>query len=83
MSLAAESAPDHPGVQALTYGPVVLSSVYATDPGPATPQLTLASVRRTAAQPMTFEAVARGKPVRMIPVNQVAHEYYTVYYQTV
>jgi DUF1680 family protein len=83
MRLTAEPTPDHPTVQALTYGPVVLSGVYAANPGPATPQLRLASVRRTAAQPMAFEAVADGKPMKMIPVHRVAHEYYTVYFQTV
>jgi DUF1680 family protein len=83
MQLAVEPTPDHPSVQALTYGPVVLSGVYGRDPGPLTPQLELASVRRTAAQPMTFEAVADHKPVRLIPVARAAHEYYTVYWQMV
>ena len=70
-------------MQALTYGPVVLSGVYPTDPGSLTPQLDLASVSRTTEQPMTFQAVTNGVPTRMIPVNRAAHEYYTVYYQTV
>ena len=41
-------------------------------------------VRRTAAQPMAFEAAAKShrKPVRLIPVARAAHEYYTVYWQT-
>ena len=81
MQLAVEPTPDHPAVQALTYGPVVLSGVYGRDPGQLTPQLELASVRRTAAQPMTFEAVADHKPVRLIPVARAAHEYYTTYWQ--
>jgi hypothetical protein len=76
MQLAVEPTPDHPAVQALTYGPVVLSGVYGRDPGQLTPQLELASVRRTAAQPMTFEAVADHKPVRLLPVARAAHEYY-------
>ena len=62
MELAVEPTPDHPAVQALTYGPVVLSGVYGSDPGSLTPQLEMASVRRTAAPSMTFEAVAGHKP---------------------
>jgi DUF1680 family protein len=81
MQLAVEPAPDHPAVQALTYGPVVLSGVYPRDPGSLTPRLEMASIRRTAAQPMTFEAVTDHKPVRLIPVARAAHEYYTTYFQ--
>jgi DUF1680 family protein len=84
MQLAFEPTPDHPSVQAAIYGPVVLSGVYAKDPGELTPALDTASVRRTAAQPMAFEGTAKnhGKPVRLIPVARAAHEYYTVYWQT-
>ncbi len=84
MQLTFEPTPDRPSVQAALYGPVVLSGVYATDPGDLTPVLDTASVRRTAVQPMTFEAAAKthGKPVRLIPVARAAHEYYSVYWQT-
>jgi uncharacterized protein len=84
MQLAFEPTPDFPSVQAAIYGPVVLSGVYATDPGELTPALDTASVHRTAAQPMAFEAAApaHGKPIRLIPVARAAHEYYTVYWQT-
>ena len=81
MQLAVEPTPDHPTVQALIYGPVVLSGVYGSDPGTLTPQLEMASVRQTAAQPMTFEGVADRKPVKMIPIARAAHEYYTTYWQ--
>ncbi len=82
MRLTFEPAPDKPSVQALTYGPVVLSGVYPADPGPLTPVLDPASVHRTAAAPMTFDALANRKPARLIPVSRAAHEYYTVYWQT-
>jgi DUF1680 family protein len=82
MQLAVEPTPDNPAVQALTYGPVVLGGVHGSDPGSLTPRLELASVRRTATQPMTFEAVAGSQPVRLIPVARAAHEYYTVYWRT-
>ena len=83
MQLAVEPTPDHPAVQALTYGPVVLSGVHGTDPGSLTPQLEMASVRRTAAQPMTFEGVADHKPVTLLPIARVAHEYYTTYWEMI
>jgi DUF1680 family protein len=85
MQLAFEPTPDHPSVQALTYGPVVLSGVYPASPGYLTPPLDPASVQRTAARPMTFEAAPKtnGHPLKLIPVSRAAHEYYTVYWQTV
>ena len=82
MQLAFEPTPDQPAVQALTYGPVVLAGVYPTDPGSLTPLLDPASVHRTAAAPMTFEALANRHPARLIPVSRAAHKYYTVYWQT-
>jgi uncharacterized protein len=83
MELAVEPTPDHPAVQALTYGPVVLSDVYGSDPGSLTPQLEMASIHRTAAPSMTFEAVADGKPVTMKPIARATHEYYTTYFQMI
>jgi uncharacterized protein len=81
MELAVEPTPDRPAVQALIYGPVVLSGVYGSDPGSLTPQLEMASIHRTAAPAMTFEAVANRKPITMIPIARAAHEYYTTYWQ--
>jgi len=83
MQLAVEPTPDHPAVQALTYGPVVLSAVHGSNPGMLTPQLDMASIHRTAAQPMTFQAVAARQPVTLIPIARAAHEYYTTYFQMV
>ena len=83
MELAVEPTPDHPAVQALTYGPVVLSGVYPKDPGSLTPPLTMASIHRTATQPMTFAAISGGKPIKLIPIARAAHEYYTTYFQMV
>jgi DUF1680 family protein len=82
MRLAFEPTPDHPNVQAVTFGPVVLSGVSSASPGTLTPALDVASVQQTAAQPMTFGAISGGKPVTLIPVSRAAHEYYTVYWQT-
>jgi DUF1680 family protein len=84
MRLTLEPAPDDPSVQAVTYGPVVLSGVSATGPGDLPPTLDTASVRRTATMPMTFEATSatKSEPFKLIPVSRAAHEYYTVYWQT-
>jgi DUF1680 family protein len=87
MRLAFTSAPDAPSVQAVTYGPVVLSGLYgatyaaAKAPAPL-PVIDPTSVRRVAAEPMTFEASADGRRVTMIPVARAQHEPYTVYWQT-
>ncbi len=83
MRLAFEPAPDHPAVQAVTYGPVVLSGVYPANPGPLTPQLQLTSLQRAAGRPLAFDALSGRQPVRLIPVSRAAHEYYTVYWQAV
>jgi hypothetical protein len=98
MRLAFSPAPDDPAVQAVTYGPVVLSgrygASYATLTSPLTvvpardtgitplPVLDTTSVRRTAAQPMTFEATADAQPITLVPVARAQHEHYTVYWQT-
>ena len=82
MRLAFEPTPDDPAVQAVTYGPVVLSGVYPGNPGALTPALDVGSVQQTATQPMTFGAISGGKPVTLIPVSRAAHEYYSVYWQT-
>jgi uncharacterized protein len=83
MQLAFEPTPDQPTVQAVTYGPVVLSGVYPANPGAVTPALEVSSVQQTATEPMTFGAISGGKPVTLIPVSRAAHEYYTTYFQAV
>jgi hypothetical protein len=115
MRLTFTPAPDDPAVQAVTYGPVVLSGLYGASyaggagnsapavgpaPGrssdqraalglssvdgrsPSLPALDVTSIRRTAAQPMTFEATADAQPVTMVPVARAQHEHYTVYWRT-
>ena len=55
----------------------------AADEAPNTlPVLDAASVRRTTAQPMTFQATADANPITMIPVSRASHEPYTVYWYT-
>jgi hypothetical protein len=83
MQLAVEPTPDHPEVQALTYGPVVLSAVHPRNPGWLTPQLEMGSISRTSAPQLTFQAVANRQPVKLLPIARAAHEYYTTYFQMV
>jgi DUF1680 family protein len=96
MGLAFHPAPDNPAIQAVSYGPVVLSGLTgdrsATGPGhPADsadeaantlPVLDLASIRRTAAHPVTFQAIADADQITMIPVARARHDPYTVYWYT-
>ena len=87
MRLAFTPAPDDPAVQAVSYGPVVLSGLDGADAGDGTgvaepPVLDTASVRRTAANPMTFEATAGAGRITLVPVARAQHEHYTVYWQT-
>src|SRR5260370_34120549 len=82
MGVAFHPAPHQPLVQAVTYGPVVLAGAYGTDTSTVMPLLDTASVRRAGQQPMTFSAVADGKPVTLIPVARAYHQHYTVYWRT-
>jgi DUF1680 family protein len=50
--------------------------------GPLLPVLDPASVRRTAANPMAFEATADAQLISLVPVARAQHEPYTVYWQT-
>ncbi len=69
-------------MQAVTYGPVVLAGAYGTDTSTAMPLLDTTSVRRAGQYPVTFTAVADGKPVTRIPVARAHHQHYTVYWRT-
>jgi len=96
MRLAFHPAPDDPAIQAVSFGPVVLSGLtgtrsavaggYPADSGDEAagtlPVLDASSVRRTAAQPMTFQAIANARQITMVPVARARHEPYTVYWYT-
>jgi DUF1680 family protein len=82
MRLSLNPAPDDPAVQAVTYGPVVLSGAYGTDAATAMPRLDTGSVKATPRSPLTFEATASGRPVTLIPIAQMQHQHYSVYWLT-
>jgi uncharacterized protein len=83
MQMAVEPTPDHPEVQALTYGPVVLSAVHPRNPGTLTPQLEMGSISPTAAPRLTFDATVNRQPVTLLPIGRVTRQYYTTYFQMV
>jgi hypothetical protein len=82
MRLALSPAPDSPRVQAVTYGPVVLSGGYGGREITAMPRLSTGSVTLASAQPLAFQAVAGGQPVMLVPVARMHHQYYNVYWLT-
>jgi hypothetical protein len=61
----------------------VLSGVHGSNPGMLTPQLEMASIQRTAAQPMAFGGIVDHKPATLLPIGRVTHEYYTTYFQMI
>lgn len=82
MALALHPTPDDAAVQAVTYGPVVLSGGYGDRAVMPMPRLDTTSVRRTAARPMTFHATADGQDVTLTPIARTHHQHYTVYWLT-
>jgi uncharacterized protein len=82
MTLAASPTPDRPRVQAISYGPVVLSAGYGTEALAAMPRLELGSVALAASRPLGFTATAGGREVQLIPVARMHHQHYNVYWQT-
>ncbi|MGP3972254.1 beta-L-arabinofuranosidase domain-containing protein [Streptomyces sp. 6N223] len=80
MRLRLLPTPDDPGVQAVTYGPVVLSGAYGdADLGGRLPALDAGSIAATDT-PLTFTATADGSPVTLIPFHDNHHQNYTVYW---
>ena len=49
---------------------------------PSLPTLDAASVRRTAVNPMTFEATADAQRITLVPVARAQHQPFTVYWHT-
>jgi uncharacterized protein len=82
MTLATSLTPDRPAVQAVTYGPVVLSGGYGTEETMPMPRLDTGSVTMTSARPLAFQAVADGQPVRLIPIARMHHQHYNTYWRT-
>jgi hypothetical protein len=82
MTLALDPTPDRPAVQALTYGPVVLSGGYGGVESMPMPRLRPGSVSQVPGARLQFQARADGRPVALIPVARMHHEHYNVYWIT-
>jgi DUF1680 family protein len=82
MTVALNPTPDRPAVQAVTYGPVVLSGGYGGVESMPMPRLSPESVTRIPARQLRFEATAGGRPVALIPIARMHHQHYNVYWLT-
>jgi DUF1680 family protein len=82
MTLALNRTPDEPAVQAVTYGPVVLSGGYGGVESMFMPGLNPGSVTRAPGRRLRFQATANGRPVTLIPIARMQHQHYNVYWLT-
>ncbi|MFD0474511.1 RICIN domain-containing protein [Nonomuraea thailandensis] len=82
MRVVMKAAGDDPNVQAVTYGPVVLSGDYGDTALSAAPALTPSSIARTSTSALTFTATAGGAPVRLGPFYDAHDHNYVVYWNT-
>ncbi|MEU5869856.1 beta-L-arabinofuranosidase domain-containing protein [Nonomuraea sp. NPDC047529] len=82
MRVIMKAADDNPGVQAVTYGPVVLSGDYGDTGLSSAPALNPSSITRTSASSLTFTATADGAPVRLGPFHEAYDHNYVVYWNT-
>jgi DUF1680 family protein len=81
MTLALNRTPDEPAVQAVTYGPVVLSGGYGGVESMFMPGLNPGSVTRVPGRRLRFQATANGRPVALIPIARMQHQHYNVYWR--
>ncbi|TDE55691.1 hypothetical protein E1295_13480 [Nonomuraea mesophila] len=77
-----KAANDNPGVQAVTYGPVVLSGDYGDTSLSSAPTLTPSSIIRTSTTALAFTATASGGPVNLRPFYDAHGHNYVVYWNT-
>jgi hypothetical protein len=82
MSVALNRTPDRAAVQAVTFGPVVLSGGYGGTGSMPMPRLSPESVTRLPGRRLRFGATADGRPVELIPIARMHHEHYNVYWLT-
>ncbi|MFC3505472.1 beta-L-arabinofuranosidase domain-containing protein [Micromonospora krabiensis] len=80
MRVVLAAANDNAAVQAVTYGPVVLSGNYGNTSLSGLPTLNTASITRTSGSALTFTAVANGATVNLGPFYDAHGHNYTVYW---
>ncbi|HEX6357911.1 beta-L-arabinofuranosidase domain-containing protein [Actinophytocola sp.] len=82
MRVIMRAANDDAGVNAITYGPVVLSGNFGNTAFNTLPNLNAASVTRTSATALAFTASANGANVNLIPFYDAHGHNYTIYWRT-
>jgi uncharacterized protein len=92
MQFSLNPTPDNPAVQAVMYGPVVLSGAYGERGATAMPRLDTESLALTSQKPLMFSATTRGaskrgaaaahEPVTLLPIARMQHQHYNVYWIT-
>ncbi|MEV6863403.1 beta-L-arabinofuranosidase domain-containing protein [Streptosporangium subroseum] len=80
MRVIMKAANDNPNVQAVAYGPVVLSGNYGNQALSALPALAVSSVTRTSTSALAFTATANGASVNLGPFYDAHGHNYTVYW---
>ncbi|MFY1594640.1 beta-L-arabinofuranosidase domain-containing protein [Micromonospora sp. WMMD737] len=80
MRVVMSAANDNAAVQAITYGPVVLSGNYGNTALSGLPALNTGSITRTSTSALAFTAVANGAPVALGPFHDAHGHNYTVYW---
>jgi uncharacterized protein len=79
MALTRESTPDNAAVQAVKYGPIVLSGAYGTRNLSTMPTLNAATIAATPT-PLQFTATASTGAVTLLPFYKMHGQRYTVYW---
>ncbi|MFC6017922.1 beta-L-arabinofuranosidase domain-containing protein [Plantactinospora solaniradicis] len=82
MRVVMQAANDNSSVQAVTYGPAVLSGNYGNSTLSALPALTVSSITRTSTSSLAFTATANGSTVNLGPFHDAHGFNYTVYWNT-
>jgi uncharacterized protein len=82
MRLELSPAPDNPAVQAVTYGPVVLSGGYGGRAAMPMPKLATESLTLASEKPLTVLARAPDAEVTLVPIARMHHQHYNVYWLT-
>ncbi|MEU3169490.1 beta-L-arabinofuranosidase domain-containing protein [Streptosporangium sp. NPDC006930] len=80
MRVIMKPANDNPNIQAVTYGPVVLSGNYGNTSLSSAPTLTPSSITRTSTSSLAFTATANGASVNLGPFYDAHNHNYVVYW---
>ncbi|GAA3932797.1 beta-L-arabinofuranosidase domain-containing protein [Actinoplanes auranticolor] len=82
MRVIMKAANDNANLQAITYGPAVLSGNYGNTALSAAPSLTVSSITRTSTSSLAFTASANGSTVNIGPFHDAQGFNYNVYWNT-